>query len=346
MYLLIGTFAIVNRSFMNLRTIIGILTAGLLSMSTLNGQNRPEPKFLFNQRGIETLSCKAAVQGTAIWKNYLFSMRDTGHCVVIDLKTHKLVAEFPLASAGVQNHANDAFFAEQRYSPEDKFPLLYVSQCKSQPVVEIDRKEIAGKSRLLFVERVKTDAKGNPCGTELVQVIEYEPQEWNSRLWAHDSKDPDFMWCYGNILGNAKPGNRIVVKKFKMPVFNPDMFLVTLNDADAVQTLYFDEAFPAGARGPQDNILQGAIVYDGVMYLPVGVGEPDYPSEIFCVDTRHLDSDGKPYLYGAWNYNDVIPCEMEDMDVWKGQLICTTNSHGRVRPVYAFPIKKMQLKSR
>lgn len=320
-----------------------LLSAGAYA----GGGRKAAPQLLFNQKDIETQRSKESVQGTAIWGDLLFSMRNTGLCVVSNLADATLVAEFPLGSVAVNNHANDAFFGVDYYEEGDRFPLLYVSQCKSGTMPEIDKPELDGLSRLLLVERILTDADGLPVGADLVQVISYEPSEWNSRLWCFDPKHPDSMVCYGNVKGNARPGNRIVVETYPMPRFDRSRFVVTISESDRIDRFYMDQALPEGVRGPQDNILQGGCVYDGILYMPVGVGYAKYPSDLFAVDLNRRDAAGLPYRYYAADYTAEIPCEMEDVDIWQGRyLVCTTNSHGRVRPVYCFRLKDFKFRKR
>lgn len=315
--------------------ILVCLCAGFICQA--GGKHRPKAKLLFYQKDFEKESLKESVQGTAVWGDYLFSLRNTGLCVVIDLKKKSLVSEFALASYGVENHANDAFFSGRYYQEGDLFPLLYVSQCKSKPVTEIGTEATDTLSRLLFVERVLTDEDGKPCGTQLVQVISYVPKEWNSRLWIYDPYNPGEIYCYGNIKGNAKEGNRIAFKVFDFPELDKDRFVVELSDGDVKDSFYFDEYLPKGSRGPQNNILQGGFGYKGLIFLPVGVGHDQYPSELFWIDIKNRDR------YGYFDYTDVIPCEMEDMDIWGKKAVCTTNSRDKTRPVFAFSLKEFFL---
>lgn len=313
------------------------LTA-IFSVCSCRGPERVEPQLLFCQKDVETQRSQESVQGTAICGDLMFSMRNTGLCVVTDLKAASLVSEFRLASSGAQNHANDAFFGPGRYCDEDRFPLLYVSQCKSRPVTEIGLPQTDTLSRLCFVERVLVDSIGRPAGTQLVQLISYQPRGYHSRLWVFDRDEPQWVWCYGNTVGNEKAGNRISFRKFAFPQYDPQHFLVSLTDDDVVEEFCFDQVLPEGVRGPQDNILQGAAISHGMLFLPVGLGTPEHPSELFYADLRHRGRDGIPCRYGVWDYTDVIPCEMEDADVWDGRLVCTTNSHDLSRPVFAFDL--------
>ena len=294
---------------------------------------RPEPELLLRLRDFDGIQHSHNVQGCAVYGDMLFSLQDKGWCNVIDLQTKELAGQFPLGSYGKENHANVAFFGPQKYDAADKFPLLYVSQCKSKPVEEIGLAETDSLSRLLFVERILADDAGTPFGAELVQIINYEPAEWNSRLWIADTKKPDLIYCYGNTVGNEKPGNHIVVKTFPFPEFSADRFMLTLSDDDALNSCYFDELLPEGFHGPQNNILQGAAVFDGVLFLPCGTGSVRHHSEVFFAGVRkHI---GK---YGYFDFTDAIPHEMEDFDLWGDKIICPCNTDS-AGVVYTIPFR-------
>jgi len=310
-----------------------IVVASIFLLASCVGARRPVPELLFRFCDYPELEHSHNVQGCAVYGDFLFSMQDKGWCNVFDLETHELAAQFPLGSYGKNNHANVAFFGPARYDSSDKFPLLYVSQCMSKPVEETGLAETDSLSRLLFVERILADEAGVPFGSELVQIVHYEPTEWNSRLWIADVKRPDVIYCYGNTVGNEKPGNHIVVKSFAFPEFSSDRFLVSLTDADVIDSCYFDQLLPDGARGPQNNILQGAAVFDGVLFLPVGTGSSDHPSEVFFAGVRkHV---GK---YGCLDFTDAIPHEMEDFDLWGDTIICPCNTDD-AGVVYGIPYK-------
>lgn len=310
------------------------IAAGLALLALSCGApKRPAPELMFRMADFPELEHIRNVQGCATCGNLLFSMQDQGWCNVFDLRSRRPAAQFPLASQGRYNHANVAFFGPGRYDSTDKFPLLYVSQCMSKPVTEIGLPETDSLSRLLFVERILTDDSGTPNGSELVQIIHFEPRKWNSRLWFADVRNPDCIWCYGNIVGNEKPGNRIALQKFPFPEFSADKFLVTFEESDMLDSLYFDQLLPEGHRGPQNAILQGAFLLDGVLFLPCGVGTIKHPSEIFFAS---LDKK----RWGYFDYTDVIPWEPEDLDIWQDKLICPCNTDS-AGVVYSIPYKEL-----
>lgn len=305
----------------------------LMTFAGCNSNERPTPELIITLADFPELEHIKNVQGAAVCGDLLFSLQDQGWCNVLDLRTGKPVSQFPLASQGRNNHANVAFFGSARYDSSDRFPLLYVSQCKSQPVTEIGLAETDSLSRLLFVERIITDDQGIPGGSELVQIITFEPKQWNSRLWFADSRNPQDLWCYGNIVGNEKPGNRIVMQRFDFPEFSADRFLLELTEEDILEETYFDALMPEGHRGPQNAILQGAFLLDGVVFMPCGTGSEKHPNELF-----YAKLDGSKY--GWFDYTDIMPVEPEDMDIWGDRIICPCNTDS-TGVVYSFPYRKL-----
>jgi len=302
-------------------------------LAACGAAQRPAPEKLIDLADFQELEHVKNMQGGAVYGDLLFSMQNKGWCNVFDLRTRQPIAQFPLATHGKNNHANTAFFGQQRYDESDAFPLIYISQCREKPVEEIGLPETDSLSRLLFVERILTDERGVPSGTELVQLVNYEPEKWNSRLWIADSSKPDYIYCYGNIVGNAKPGNRIVLQKFAFPEYSSGEFLVKWTKDDVLETLYFDELLPEGARGPQNAVIQGAFLRDGVLFLPCGVGNEEKPSELF-----YASLDGK--RYGYFNYNDILPYEPEDLDLWEDKLVCPCNTDS-IGVIYSFPYPEL-----
>lgn len=320
------------------RLILLALLAAAFSCGRLS--EKPQPELMFRLREFPELQHTHNVQGCAIYGNLLFSMQDKGWCNVFDLRLCAPVAQFPLASYGKNNHANVAFFGPSRYDSSDRFPLLYVSQCKSKPVTEIGLAETDSLSRLLFVERILSDDSGTPFGSELVQIIHFEPKQWNSRLWITDTRHPEYIYCYGNTTGNEKPDNHIAIQKFAFPEFSADRFMLTLTEDEVLESFHFDDLLPEGARGPQNAILQGAFLRDGVLFLPCGVGSEDHPHELFYTDLKRLEAGRGHLRWGYFNFTDSVPWEPEDYDLWGDRLVfpCNTDSAG---VVYSLPYRQL-----
>ena len=97
---------------------------------------------------------------------------------------------------------------------------------------------------------------------------------------------------------------------------------------------------PEGVRGPQNGILQGAFLRDGVLFLPVGVGTEDHPHEIFYADLRHPGAGRGHLRWGHYDFTDLVPWEPEDYDIWNDRLVfpCNTDSAG---VVYSLPYRKL-----
>lgn len=283
----------------------------------------PSVEYLFNQSGLAKNDPSSEnVQGCAVYSDWFFSFRDGGYCVVSDLRDSSLVAEFPMGSFRPDNHANIAFFSTQRFEDWDVLPMLCLSQVKGD--------------RLCFIERILTDSDGKPCGSELKHVLVYNPREWNSRMWIADEMHPEDLYCFGNTVGNKAEGNRIIIQKFRTPDFSTDDFEIVLSEDDVVETLYFDQFLPEGARGPQNTVMQGAFVYDYNFILPVGAGSEKNPSEIFVANLKSGKS-------AAFDVTDVLPCEMEDFALWGDRIVCPTNASKGYSPVFAFRLKDLVL---
>ena len=107
---------------------------------------------------------------------------------------------------------------------------------------------------------------------------------------------------------------------------------------DALETFNYDDILPEGARGPQDGILQGAFLRDGLLFLPIGVGTPEHPHELFVSDVSRFGS--KRLRWAHFDYTDIIPWEPEDYDIWNDRLVfpCNTDSAG---VVYSLPYRKL-----
>lgn len=298
------------------------------------GQVNESPEIIITPADYPQVETFWDAQGTAVSDGCVFRIHDKGGCVAFDLKTKELLGEFRIGSYGRNNHCNVAFFGEKKYDESDRFPLLYVSQAKGLPVEEIGRPETDTLSRLVFVERIHTDSLGRPCGASLEQVIDYRNDgEYTSGLWITDIHDQSFIYCYGNNIGNCQPGNRVSFRKFRFPEFSRDRFVVTLTDEDIVDYFYYDEFQTEGERGPQNAILQGGMIVDGVIILPCGAGSEKYPAEFFVANMKNRKS-------ASFDFTLEMHGEPEDVDVWGDRLICDTNDgNEKICPIWSLPLK-------
>lgn len=252
-----------------------------------------------------TLKTKEAYQGMAIYGDMMFSLHNTGICTLIDLKSKKLYSEFNLASYSKTNHANVASFGKEFYSPEDEFPLLYVSQVW---------KEIVNNMKdVCYVERVTKNS------SELVQTINYKDEKGTfgyALQWVVDVKN-GYLYGFGNTIKNAVEGNKHRVTKFKLPKLSDSDSnkMVTLSEDDVIETYTLEDYYNGGEKL---LIGQGLTILNGKLFMPTGLGNATYPASIWIVD---LDTRRVSNVFDL----SYIKKEPEDCDVYQGSLIMQCN---------------------
>lgn len=115
-------------------------------------------------------------QGGAIFEETFFVCDKYGYCYMYDLGDGSLIAQFPLGSFNnsdtpFQNHSNQMMFGAQRFSPDDPFPLLYVTTGYSNDHDETGAYYCKGSvERILYKE-------GRGWYAEVVQTIEINDAE-------------------------------------------------------------------------------------------------------------------------------------------------------------------------
>ena len=255
---------------------------------------------------------KQSYQGMAIYGDYLVSLQNTGQATIYRFQNDKLqpVRQFPLASHTAENHANVAFFGTERYHKSDQFPLLYVSQCSKQLY--------RGMKDVCFVERISL-AKA----PELVQTIVLDDPDGlygYALQWMIDSKQ-GLLVGYGNTVENMGKGNRWRTMVFRMPRLS-DGPVVHLRPEDALDNYCIQDIDP---RFPSNHIGQGACIIKDQMFIPVGVGTEKHPSILYVWNMK------KKRLDHILNFQQQVPHEFEDCDIFRGNLIMQTNGGGVVR---------------
>jgi hypothetical protein len=251
------------------------------------------------------LKTKEAFQGMAIYGDMMFSLHNTGICTVIDLTHHKLLSEFNLASYGKTNHANVASFGKEFYSPEDEFPLLYVSQ--------VWKERVNNMKDVCYVERVTKNS------SELVQTINYKDEKGTfgyALQWVVDVKN-GYLYGFGNTIKNAVEGNKHQITKFKLPKLSDSDSnkLVTLTEDDIVEAYTLEDYY----NGSEKLLIgQGLTIFNGKLFMPTGFGNATYPASLWVVD---LDSRRVSNVIDL----SYIKKEPEDCDVYQGSLIIQCN---------------------
>lgn len=182
------------------------------------------------------LETKRPVQGLAICKNYVFSLRDKGMCVILDLKKQKYINSFQLQ--GNTSHCNNAGFGKEKYSKESQFPLLYISECRGE--------------RCCYVTDITLQ------GSQIVQKIFYDSDEFKIAMdWVVDAQN-GYIYVYGGKHYGTK-----YLKKLPLP---------KLSDSDENGEVHFtskDVLQEITIEGIA--IAQGSKIHNGKAYLPDGV---------------------------------------------------------------------------
>ena len=80
---------------------------------------------------VETNFQKKWGQGMAIHGQYVFLLTNTGLCRIYDMRKGVFAGSLVLASAHAKNHANNACFGVEYSKDNNKFPVLYVSECEA-----------------------------------------------------------------------------------------------------------------------------------------------------------------------------------------------------------------------
>lgn len=329
-----------------MKKIITALSVALAIASCAENASEPIGRFHFNASSLAGNAVGGGLtQGMAIYDDFMFALRDSGSCLVFDLNQEKFLSDFRLGCFAPRNHANVAFFGASRYDESDVFPLLYVSQARAEVAPIEGFPALDSLKQLLYVERIITDSLGIPCRSELVQVIYFPIDHYNSHLWTCDRKHPEKIYCYGNTIGNEQPGNDVEVYTFNAPAFDRNNFVVTLGEEDARDRFLCSEVFPEDARAPQMTILQGGTVTDGKLILCTGAGSWKHPSEIFVIDMDKRDRQGHPARAWSFDTTSTMPYEFEDIDFWKDQLYCQTFENRRFTPVETIPLKDLGIQN-
>lgn len=225
---------------------------------------------------------KEAYQGMDIWGDYIFSCQNSGWLTVYKIDGEKITREckpFKLASYDKVNHANVATFGRTFYDKDDRFPLLYVSQCNRNP--------INGRKDVLYVERVANDLKSS----ELVQTIYFKDTDHlfgYALQWVIDP-DNNYLYGYGNTVDNTNALNRHRIVKFRIPKLNESTDgLVTLTKDDLLENYLIEDTYQTHFN----PIGQGLFIKNGQLFMPTGFGKEKQPSILYVwnLNTRTMQN--------------------------------------------------------
>lgn len=247
-------------------------------------------------------------QGMAISGNTLVSLQNQGYARLYELPSMKALTDtFRLGSFSQLNHANVAAFGVEKFSREDRLPLLYVSQAH--------RKSWDGLKNVCFVERILPEGKA----TLVQRIVLDDIDRWYGYAlqWTVDRRHK-LLVGFGNTVSNDGDGNRFRVMLFRLPKL-ADGAIVHLKADDALNNYLlqdFDSRYPSKVVG------QGACVRSGCLWMPTGFGDKSHPSVVYVWDLRHKR------LRDIIDLQDVMPHELEDIDFYKGHAYVQTNGAG------------------
>ena len=186
------------------------------------------------------------------------------------------------------NSNNHANSASFSNTMGTKYPLIYISECY-------------GDHRC-FVEDI------GDSSSELIQTISYAND-------ANDYEATAWDWIldkYSNrIMTLGVKNNKKLRKVFSLP--NVENESVTLMDGDKIEEWFADDS-----AGETLNTYQGNTVIGNTLYLPISNTE-----RLFAFDkTTHA-------LLGKIDISSDMPSlrEVEDIDIYKKDLIVSTNSN-------------------
>lgn len=244
-------------------------------------------------------------QGMDIWGDYVVSLQNTGWATIYETdgkKLTKLVEPFKLASYNKNNHCNVACFSRLFYDKDDKFPLMYVSQCQHGT--------INGRKDVIYVERIHNDLKSS----ELIQTIYFKDTSHlfgYALQWVIDV-DNNFLYGYGNTVDNSNPLNRHRIVKFRLPSLDEatDGLVVLTND-DLLENYLLEDTYAA----PFNPIGQGLFVKNGMLIMPTGVGEEKRPSILYVWNLAERT------MQNVIDLSKVTFGELEDCAYYKGDLM-------------------------
>jgi hypothetical protein len=239
-------------------------------------------------------------QGMAIYENSAFLLNDEGYCRIYNLKSKKLISEFHLASADTLNHANCASFGVEFPKNNKKYPAIYVSECKGD--------------FSCFVESIDEN------GSHLIQTLKVKTkgQEHYSVDWIVDKEQK----CIYTVANPSKEidstGTRnILITKLSLPSIHEGNIVFT--EKDIIEQ--FEIKFA--------NLLQGGIVRNNYLYLPVGLHlfkgsgkRKDKNRAIIIVNlkTKRIEKN--------IDINKEVKNEPEDVDFYKNHLILYCGQEG------------------
>ena len=221
-------------------------------------------KKLFQLSELGSYSMSVDSQGMDIYQDtYLFqgnspSNSANNNIYIINLLTKQIIGGFLYRSDSHLNTIN----CGEKYSEDDTYPLLYVSQSRNDHGCDVIRisNDLSQYTSMQFITY---------NGTEYMQNYDYD---WNI--------GDNYIYCFGTKNGNTQ------ILKFRKPQVSEGN--VVFGDSDILDVIEFTGAY----------IYQGNKIIDGQLYMAFGYGSTQYPSYIKVLDLEtkalisHIPLDG------------------------------------------------------
>ena len=240
---------------------------------------------------VKSLCKMIGAQDGAIYGDYIFRFRSKGYGYVYDLRTlpedgsdFTPIAEFQLDKCDlIAPHSNSVVFGNEKFAPEDEFPLLYSN------VYTNYRKEEDKRVGITCVYRIMREGEG--FTSRLVQLIEIGFTD-NRELWRSEG-DVEDTRPYGNFVVDCERGlfigfvMRDASKTTRYFAFDlPKLASGTPDEKYGVNRVVLT---PDDIRWqfdtPYHNFIQGAICRDGKVYSLEGFNEELVHPAIRVIDT-------------------------------------------------------------
>ncbi len=304
------------------RTVIGALSlvlafgmGGNVSAQKTKGGVFDLVGYTLKDGGALKKGVEESFQGFAIHKGYMVGLYNGGFASLYKVHpdgTFVRLSTFPLGSNSKYNHANVANFGVEKYQKGDVFPLLYVSQTKTDKERNL--------TDACFVERILPEGKA-----ELVQTIVLDNHDeyygWAVQ-WAIDKKRKRLVG-FGNTINNTDPKNNFRIMVFKLPKLKEGR-VVILKKEDILENYLiqdYDKSFP------HVQIGQGGVIAGNCLVMPTGVGSQQFPSVIYSWDLKNHR------MVSTVNMQAEVPYEFEDCDFFRDKMYIQCNEwpQGRMK---------------
>lgn len=244
---------------------------------------------------------KKSAQGMAIWGNKAYLFNNGGHCRILNLITEQIEGEYDLASAGQDNHVNNASFGCEIIGDDDK-PVLYIS-------------ETNGESRC-FVERM-----GDSCSVK-VQTIQIQNDK-GKRLfvqsWIVDRLTKSLYTVTRMPAPKGEKGSKLIkIEKYRLPTLaEGDSIILTKRDC---QESFFVEF----ASGTQGGFIRGKYMFIASGLQESARGRYNAERALQVIDLE------KKKMVNRIDLSHITTNEPEGLDYYNGKILLFCGQEGGI----------------